>query len=271
MNYWHTRTGLEVDFVLYGDCGFYAIEVKNNEKIRKKDLRGLESFMTDAAVVPTADGNITSFALDPDANTLYFARAGVHNTIFQAPSMDKTEGSTLRTIYPVLDLGLAATDSIQAIGPDMFFSAETGSLFFIGKYWVTDTGTAYDFVGRYYIDNDTVGKINDTLSENGEYKNLAGVDGGNYFFVYYVDNTGNKVINKYGTDGTLSNSSNDLQPMSVVDLSYDTVNNVLYMARQDSANGYIYRVDTLEGINYNETQLRQDPTITSIAVALPPQ
>ncbi len=42
--YWRTRSGVEVDFVLYGSEGFWAIEVTNTARIRPSDLRGLKSF-----------------------------------------------------------------------------------------------------------------------------------------------------------------------------------------------------------------------------------
>lgn len=42
--FWRTRTGLEVDFIVYGENGFWAIEVKNGESISPKDLHGLEAF-----------------------------------------------------------------------------------------------------------------------------------------------------------------------------------------------------------------------------------
>jgi predicted AAA+ superfamily ATPase len=45
--FWRTRTGLEVDFVLYGEYDFWAIEVKNSNRIRSEDLKGLKAFMTD--------------------------------------------------------------------------------------------------------------------------------------------------------------------------------------------------------------------------------
>ncbi len=45
--YWRTRHGVEVDFVLYGDGGFYAIEVKHSDKVHHKDLIGLKSFCED--------------------------------------------------------------------------------------------------------------------------------------------------------------------------------------------------------------------------------
>lgn len=45
--FWRTRSGVEVDFVVYGRAGFWAIEVKNSERIQSEDLRGLEAFGTD--------------------------------------------------------------------------------------------------------------------------------------------------------------------------------------------------------------------------------
>jgi len=45
--YWRTRSGVEVDFVIYGAAGFWAIEVKNTDRIRPEDLRGLAAFGED--------------------------------------------------------------------------------------------------------------------------------------------------------------------------------------------------------------------------------
>jgi len=45
--YWRTRSGVEVDFVVYGEAGFWAIEVKNTARVRPEDLRGLKSFAAD--------------------------------------------------------------------------------------------------------------------------------------------------------------------------------------------------------------------------------
>ena len=45
--YWRTRSGVEVDFVLYGADGFWALEVKNTATVRSQDLRGLKSFRED--------------------------------------------------------------------------------------------------------------------------------------------------------------------------------------------------------------------------------
>ena len=42
--FWRTRSGVEVDFVVYGPEGLWALEVKNARKIHTGDLRGLRSF-----------------------------------------------------------------------------------------------------------------------------------------------------------------------------------------------------------------------------------
>jgi len=45
--FWRTRSGVEVDFVVYGEDGFWAIEVKNTSRIRPEDLRSLHTFGED--------------------------------------------------------------------------------------------------------------------------------------------------------------------------------------------------------------------------------
>ena len=47
LSYWRTRGGSEVDFIVYGDMGFLAIEVKNSRRVDKPDLRGLKAFLDD--------------------------------------------------------------------------------------------------------------------------------------------------------------------------------------------------------------------------------
>lgn len=42
--FWRTPKGSEVDFIVYGRGGFWALEVKNTARIRPRDLRGLKSF-----------------------------------------------------------------------------------------------------------------------------------------------------------------------------------------------------------------------------------
>lgn len=45
--FWRTRRGVEVDFVLYGEDGFWALEVKNTDRARRRHLRALKSFASD--------------------------------------------------------------------------------------------------------------------------------------------------------------------------------------------------------------------------------
>jgi predicted AAA+ superfamily ATPase len=45
--YWQTRSQVEVDFVIYGESGLYALEVKNTRKVRPEDLEALKSFAED--------------------------------------------------------------------------------------------------------------------------------------------------------------------------------------------------------------------------------
>ena len=45
--FWRTRKGVEVDFIIYGEDGFWAIEVKNTTRVRSQDLRALKTFQGD--------------------------------------------------------------------------------------------------------------------------------------------------------------------------------------------------------------------------------
>jgi predicted AAA+ superfamily ATPase len=45
--FWRTKSGTEVDFVVYGADGFWAIEVGNRARVRPEDLRGLAAFGED--------------------------------------------------------------------------------------------------------------------------------------------------------------------------------------------------------------------------------
>ena len=45
--FWRTRGGSEVDFVVYGEAGFCAIEVKNARRVERKELRALKTFRSD--------------------------------------------------------------------------------------------------------------------------------------------------------------------------------------------------------------------------------
>ena len=53
--YWRTMTGAEVDFVLYGERGLHAFEVKRSSVFRESDLDGLRLFCAD---YPAAKGHL---------------------------------------------------------------------------------------------------------------------------------------------------------------------------------------------------------------------
>ena len=45
--FWRSRGGAEVDFILYGQHHFHALEVKNSKQIHPKSLRSLKTFQLD--------------------------------------------------------------------------------------------------------------------------------------------------------------------------------------------------------------------------------
>ncbi len=52
--FWRTRAGAEVDFVVYGESGLQAFEVKNARRVHSADLRALRSFRADYPEAQTA-------------------------------------------------------------------------------------------------------------------------------------------------------------------------------------------------------------------------
>ncbi len=47
VSYWRTRSGVEVDAIVYGPSTFWAIEVKRSKEVRPEHLRGLKAFVSD--------------------------------------------------------------------------------------------------------------------------------------------------------------------------------------------------------------------------------
>lgn len=47
LSFWRTRSGVEVDFIVYGETGFWAIEVKNNTQVFAGDVKNLMEFHKD--------------------------------------------------------------------------------------------------------------------------------------------------------------------------------------------------------------------------------
>lgn len=47
IQYWHTESEHEIDFVLYGQKSFIAIEVKQSSSVSRYDLKSLKLFLED--------------------------------------------------------------------------------------------------------------------------------------------------------------------------------------------------------------------------------
>jgi predicted AAA+ superfamily ATPase len=45
LSFWRTKAGLEVDFIMHGEKGFWAIKVKNSRAVSPEDVRGLTHFV----------------------------------------------------------------------------------------------------------------------------------------------------------------------------------------------------------------------------------
>ena len=58
LSFWRTRSGLEVDFIVYGPNLFLAIEVKRSRRIDRSDLKALRAFGED---YPEAELLLLSF------------------------------------------------------------------------------------------------------------------------------------------------------------------------------------------------------------------
>ena len=93
LSFWRTRSGSEVDFVLYGESGFYALEVKRSSVVHPRDLSGLRAF---AADYPEATPVL-----------LYGGRRTLTNGILCLPC-----GGFLRSLVP----GCSFDDILAAVG-----------------------------------------------------------------------------------------------------------------------------------------------------------
>lgn len=45
--FWRTKAGLELDFIIYGEIGFYGLQVKHTTNLNPKDFRALKEFKED--------------------------------------------------------------------------------------------------------------------------------------------------------------------------------------------------------------------------------
>jgi len=78
--YWRTADQVEVDFILYGEKGLFAFEIKRKSKYTKNDLKGLKAFIKDYPMAKTYlvyggedmfyENNITIIPLEKTLKTL---------------------------------------------------------------------------------------------------------------------------------------------------------------------------------------------------------
>lgn len=81
--YWRTQSGLEVDFVLYGEKGIQAFEIKRSKQVTKKDCKGLFAFLK---AYPTSK----AYLLYGGEQQLFFDKIQVlpfENVLRQLPSI----------------------------------------------------------------------------------------------------------------------------------------------------------------------------------------
>ena len=52
--FWRTSSGAEVDFIVYGETGLWAIEIKHSKDVNNKDVRALKSFCSDYPMAKAA-------------------------------------------------------------------------------------------------------------------------------------------------------------------------------------------------------------------------
>jgi predicted AAA+ superfamily ATPase len=53
IHFWRTRSGVEVDFIIYGPDELWAIEVKSSDRVDFKDTQALEAFLEDYPMAKT--------------------------------------------------------------------------------------------------------------------------------------------------------------------------------------------------------------------------
>ena len=54
ISFWRTRSKVEVDFIIYGENEFIALEVKNTKNVNLNDVKGLKSFLEDYPMAQAA-------------------------------------------------------------------------------------------------------------------------------------------------------------------------------------------------------------------------
>lgn len=89
ISFWRTHSKLEVDLILYGPKGFFALEIKRADRIRSGDLDSLKAFLQDypqakAIVVYTGTRNYHDGDIEIVSIENWFGENGfLYNTVFK--------------------------------------------------------------------------------------------------------------------------------------------------------------------------------------------
>lgn len=86
--YWRTASQLEVDFILYGERGLIAIEVKRTSTLRKGDMSGLRAFCQDypmARAILIYGGRYRRYEANVEAVPVQEALPGLYDLLVAEP------------------------------------------------------------------------------------------------------------------------------------------------------------------------------------------
>lgn len=86
--YWRTASQLEVDFILYGERGLIAIEVKRTSTLRKSDMSGLRAFCQDypmARAILIYGGRYRRYEANVEAVPVQEALPGLYDLLVAEP------------------------------------------------------------------------------------------------------------------------------------------------------------------------------------------
>ncbi len=86
--FWRAGTQVEVDFVLYGERGLIAIEVKRTASLRKRDLSGLKAFCRDypmARAILIYGGRYRRYEQDVEVIPIQEALSGLYDLLSAVP------------------------------------------------------------------------------------------------------------------------------------------------------------------------------------------
>ncbi|MDQ1334153.1 MAG: uncharacterized protein QG552_1103 [Thermodesulfobacteriota bacterium] len=91
LSYWRTASQMEVDFILYGERGLIAVEVKRTATLRKRDLIALKAFCQDypmGRAILLYGGRYRRYEQNVEAVPIREALPGLYDLLSAAPHTD---------------------------------------------------------------------------------------------------------------------------------------------------------------------------------------